>query len=92
MKTHPFTPMNDANLVRVPSRQTGAAVGCVDMEHVRKGTAAIAARYAGLRANGNRYAIVDAINNTDLLAIGTASAVQLPSAIRSKKRKHTGRP
>lgn len=73
MKDHPLTPMRDANLVSVLGRQTDSAVGLVPYEAVSKGPEAIAAAYEALRADAVRYAIVDAINDDDLLAIGEAS-------------------
>jgi len=74
MKDHPLTPMTDANLVRVLSRQTANGVGLVDMTDVGSGANAIRARFDALRADGTRYAIVDAINDADLMEIGEASA------------------
>ena len=73
MKDHPLTPMRDANLVSVLGRQTDSAVGLAPYEAVSKGPEAIAAAYEALRADAVRYAIVDAINDDDLLAIGEAS-------------------
>jgi len=74
MKDHPLTPMTDANLVRVLSRQTDSDVGLVDMAIVSRGADAIIDRYQALRADGCRHAIIDAINDEDLMTIGTASA------------------
>ena len=48
MKNHPLTPMTDANLVRVLSRQTPHQVGLVDMNAVNQGTA-IRARFNELK-------------------------------------------
>lgn len=73
MKDHPLTPMRDANLVSVLGRQTDGAVGLVPFETVSKGGDAIASAYDDLKGNGARYAIVDALNDDDLLAIGEAS-------------------
>ncbi len=74
MKDHPLTPMTDANLVRVLARQTDGAVGLADMATVGGGAAAINARFQTLQSGGHRYAIVDAINDADLMAIGEAAA------------------
>jgi uncharacterized protein YgbK (DUF1537 family) len=74
MRTHPLTPMTDANLVRVLGRQTKGKVGLVPFGVVSQGPQAIIADFARLRADGFRYAIVDAIEDRDLLCIGTACA------------------
>jgi uncharacterized protein YgbK (DUF1537 family) len=74
MKDHPLTPMTDANLVRVLARQTRREVGLVEHKSVRRGTAAIRARFDELRAKGTAHAVVDALADDDLLAIGAACA------------------
>jgi uncharacterized protein YgbK (DUF1537 family) len=74
MKDHPLTPMTDANLVRVLQRQTKAQVGLVPYGVVRQGAAAIRAAFERLRAGGARHAIVDAVEDGHLVAIGTACA------------------
>jgi uncharacterized protein YgbK (DUF1537 family) len=74
MKDHPLTPMTDANLVRVLQRQTKGKVGLVPYGIVRQGAAAIRAAIGQLRADGVRNAIVDAVEDGHLVAIGTACA------------------
>lgn len=74
MESHPLTPMTDANLVRVLGRQTPHPVGLVDLVTVSAGAEAIRARYTALREQGTRHAVVDAVFDADLLAIGAASA------------------
>jgi uncharacterized protein YgbK (DUF1537 family) len=74
MKDHPLTPMTDANLVRVLQRQTTAQVGLVPYPVVRQGAVAIRGAFEGLRADGVRHAIVDAVEDANLLAIGAACA------------------
>jgi len=74
MRNHPLTPMTDANLVRVLGRQTKRKVGLVPWSDVRRGAAAIRARFDALRAAGTTYAVVDAIEDADLDAIGEACA------------------
>ena len=74
MRNHPLTPMTDANLVRVMQAQCRHPVGLVAHEAVRQGPEAIRARIAALQAEGKRFAIVDAIDNRDLLALGRAIA------------------
>jgi uncharacterized protein YgbK (DUF1537 family) len=74
MKDHPLTPMTDASLVRVLAHQTKRTVGLVEHQAVRGGAAAIRARFDELRAQGSSYAVVDALADADLLAIGAACA------------------
>jgi uncharacterized protein YgbK (DUF1537 family) len=74
MKDHPLTPMTDANLVRVLARQTTRAVALVEHKTVRRGAAAIRERFAELRARGAAYAVIDALADEDLMAIGAACA------------------
>ncbi|HEY0181337.1 MAG TPA: 3-oxo-tetronate kinase [Rhodopila sp.] len=74
MEHHPLTPMTDANLVRVLSRQTDGTVGLVPFVTVDQGTAAIRDAMTQLKERGRRYAIVDAITDAHLVAIGEAAA------------------
>ena len=73
MENHPLTPMTDANLVRVLSRQTEGTVGLVPFSIVDQGSVAIRKAMTGLKEQGRRYAIVDAITDAHLLAIGEAA-------------------
>ncbi|HDR9872815.1 TPA: four-carbon acid sugar kinase family protein [Burkholderia cenocepacia] len=72
MRNHPLTPMTDANLARVLQSQTQAKVGSVMLDAVSKGPAAITAKFDALRADGVKYAIVDAVTDQDLLSLGAA--------------------
>ena len=74
MQDHPLTPMRDANLVRVLSRQTTGTVGLVPFTTVNAGAAAIRATLSALKEQGRRYAIVDAVTDAHLLATGEAVA------------------
>jgi uncharacterized protein YgbK (DUF1537 family) len=74
MENHPLTPMKDANLVRVLSRQTDGTVGLVPYATVAEGPAAIRKAMTGLKEQGRRYAIVDAVSDTHLHDIGAAAA------------------
>jgi uncharacterized protein YgbK (DUF1537 family) len=74
MKDHPLTPMTDPSLVRVLARQTTGKVGLVPYAVVRNGAGAIREAFARLRADGVRHAIVDAIDDAHLAAIGEACA------------------
>ena len=72
MKDHPLTPMRDANLVRVLDAQTAGTVGLVPYTVVARGAEAIRDAFDGLRQDGVRHAVVDALSDQDLLEIGTA--------------------
>ena len=74
MENHPLTPMTDANLVRVLSRQTAGTVGLVPFAMVAQGAAAIRDAMTALKEQGRRYAIVDAVSDQHLVAIGEAAA------------------
>ncbi len=73
MEHHPLTPMKDANLVRVLSRQTDGTVGLVPFSTVEQGAVAIRRTLTGLKEQGRRYAIVDAVSDAHLMAIGEAA-------------------
>ncbi|MCC2673696.1 MAG: type effector Hrp-dependent outer [Ramlibacter sp.] len=74
MRNHPLTPMTDANLVRVMQAQCKGRVGLIPHGVVRTGEEGILRRIAQLRAEGVRFAVVDAIGNEDLMALGQALA------------------
>jgi uncharacterized protein YgbK (DUF1537 family) len=74
MRDHPLTPMRDANLVRVLGRQTRRKVGLVPWSVVQRGPNAIRAEFAKLEGEGVAYAIVDAVDDEDLIDIGAACA------------------
>jgi 3-dehydrotetronate 4-kinase len=73
MEHHPLTPMTDANLVRVLSRQTDGTVGLVQYATVEQGAMAIRQAMTALKEQGRRYAIIDAVSNSHLIAIGEAA-------------------
>jgi uncharacterized protein YgbK (DUF1537 family) len=72
MRHHPLTPMTDSSLVRVLGRQTRHRVALVPHETVRRGARAVSARLHDLAAEGIRYAVTDAIDDTDLRGIAEA--------------------
>src|SRR5690606_14836966 len=76
MKDHPLTPMTDPSLVRVMARQVRdpVTVGLVGFETVQQGAMAISTELDRLRAAGKRFAVVDAVADGDLRAIGAAIA------------------
>jgi len=74
MKNHPLTPMTDSNLVRVLQAQTKHRVGLIDEHVVLQGAQAIQERMNELRDAGYGVAVIDAIRNEDLMAMGAAFA------------------
>src|SRR5262245_46204670 len=74
MQNHPLTPMTDSDLVRLLAAQTKRKVGLVPHAVVSRGAGAIAEACAALEAGGAGYAIVDALADADLTAIGAAVA------------------
>ena len=74
MEHHPLTPMTDADLVRVLSRQTDGTVGLVGFPTVEMGAGAIRDAMTRLKEQGRRHAIVDAVTDAHLVSIGEAAA------------------
>jgi uncharacterized protein YgbK (DUF1537 family) len=74
MRDHPLTPMRDSNLMRLLAQQTSRRVGLVPWPVVQHGPNAIRADFARLQEQGVTYAVVDAIDDDDLLDIGAACA------------------
>ena len=75
LKDHPLTPMEDANLMRWLSPQLGGAeVGLIGFREVEAGPAAVRARMEALRGEGVRHAVVDALTDRHLEALGEACA------------------
>lgn len=77
MENHPLTPMKDANLRRLMSAQSKYSVGHVPAEVVFEGADAITKRLTAEHEAGHRSIIVDALRDSDLMAIG-AAAKDLP--------------
>jgi 3-dehydrotetronate 4-kinase len=74
MRDHPLTPMRDPSLVRVLQRQSRGKVGRVEEAIVAGGATAILDAFARLKRDGFAHAVVDAIADRDLEAIGEAAA------------------
>jgi len=78
MRDHPLNPMTDSSLVRVLQRQAQGKVGLIPFVVVTQGAAAIKAEMQRLALTGVRHAIVDALTDQHLFAIGEAcSEMQL---------------
>ena len=74
MRNHPLTPMTDPDLARVLARQSTGKVGLVPYPVVRDGVDSIRETFGRLRADGCRYAILDAVEDRNLLDLGAACA------------------
>jgi uncharacterized protein YgbK (DUF1537 family) len=74
MRRHPLTPMTDSNLLFLLGRQTSARVELIAWDIVRRGGSAIKSAFAALQHQGVTYAVVDALDNADLMALGAAGA------------------
>jgi uncharacterized protein YgbK (DUF1537 family) len=74
MSNHPLTPMTDPSLVRVLQRQTKHKVELVPLETVVKGAGAVREAFEALRRENVRHAVLDAITDEHLLALGEACA------------------
>ena len=74
MREHPLNPMTDSSLVHVLQRQAQGKVGLIPFAVVEQGAAAIKGEMQKLAAAGVRHAIVDALTDQHLLAIGAACA------------------
>lgn len=77
MADHPLTPMHDPDLVRHLGHQTRAAVDLIDYATVRSGASVIKTAIGQCRQAGVRYAVVDALDDEQLRAVGAACA-ELP--------------
>ena len=69
---HPLTPHNDSSVLSLLARQTPRAVGLVPLQIVRQGATAIADAFQELRSRGVRYAVTDAVADSDLVSLAAA--------------------
>ena len=74
LATHPLNPMSDPDIRRWLRQQTREPVGLVSHATVAAGPASIRAALDRAGADGECLAIVDALSNDDLAAIGRACA------------------
>ncbi|HEX7435227.1 MAG TPA: 3-oxo-tetronate kinase [Caldimonas sp.] len=72
MRHHPLTPMTDPNLVRVLAAQSRRPVGLIEHRVVAQGEQAVRDRMEELRRQGVGLAIVDVVDNDDLMLLGRA--------------------
>lgn len=74
MKDHPLTPMRDSSLVRLMSAQSRHNVGLIEHQTVAKGSTHVLDEFRRLAQEGNGYAVLDAIDDNDLMVLGEALA------------------
>ncbi|MEI8146626.1 MAG: 3-oxo-tetronate kinase [Alphaproteobacteria bacterium] len=74
MQNHPLTPMTDPDIRRWLAQQTRTEVGLVPYGVVRGGAKAIRSALDAEASLGRRLAVVDAVTDDDLRAIGEAAA------------------
>jgi 3-dehydrotetronate 4-kinase len=72
MRNHPLTPMHDSNLVNVLGRQTRHKTGLVPHHVVKQGSGAISEAFGKLQGAGIRHAVIDAIDDADLISLAEA--------------------
>ena len=73
MERHPLTPMTDPDLRRWLARQTRLGVGHVPLATVAQGPEAVRKALEAEAAAGRPLAVVDAVADADLRAIGAAA-------------------
>lgn len=74
MESHPLTPMRDANVLRLLGRQTDNAAALVPFPVIQQGAGMIRGTLSRLAETGRRHAVLDAVSDADLYAIGEAVA------------------
>jgi 3-dehydrotetronate 4-kinase len=74
MRHHPVTPMLDANLMRLMEAQSKGKCGNVKSDDVDLGVEAVRSSLDKLRADGNRYAVLDVLNSAHVETVGRAVA------------------
>lgn len=77
MQHHPLTPMRDADLVRVLSRQTPHPVGLASRTVLAQGADAARAHLSALAGQGVRHVICDTLDEQDLDVLAEAT-VSMP--------------
>ncbi|WP_447530124.1 3-oxo-tetronate kinase [Vreelandella sp. TE19] len=73
MQHHPLTPMTDADLVRVLSKQTPHAVGLASRGVLTQGAEATRDHLAALQADTVRHVICDSVDDRDLEVLAEAA-------------------
>ena len=73
MQHHPLTPMKDADLVRVLSRQTPHPVGLANRTVLAQGAEATCAHLSALAEQGLRHVVCDSLDEQDLDILAEAT-------------------
>ncbi|MCQ4160639.1 four-carbon acid sugar kinase family protein [Roseomonas sp. GC11] len=74
MRHHPVTPMTDSSIMRLMEAQAQGKAGNVPAQVLDQGVEAVRAALAALKAQGVRYAVLDALNDRHLEVMGQAVA------------------
>jgi uncharacterized protein YgbK (DUF1537 family) len=77
MRHHPITPMTDSKLARLMEGQFRGSAGHVFYPTIGDGADAVRAGLQRLEAEGNRYVVVDTLNDSDLTVIAEATDAML---------------
>ncbi|TNH09382.1 3-oxo-tetronate kinase [Testudinibacter sp. TR-2022] len=72
MQNHPITPMKDANLMRLMDAQARGKTGLVAYSDVIQGADHVKRCFEQLKQQGYRYAVVDAVDNSQLAVLAEA--------------------
>ncbi|OOF38804.1 hypothetical protein BKK47_08240 [Rodentibacter mrazii] len=72
MRHHPITPMKDANLIRLMDAQAKGKTGLVSYAEVIQGADHVKSCFTQLKQAGFRYAVVDAVDNSQLAVLAEA--------------------
>ena len=74
MRDHPLTPMTDANLVRFLGKQVRipGSVDLIPLQIIEKGSPAIEQELDRMARQGRRFAVMDSVNDRNLIDIATA--------------------
>ena len=77
MENHPLNPMRDANLLRVLARQTTEKIGLIAYKSYAGSIAALRDELRRLAAEGHRFVVTDACDNSHLAQLAKA-VVEMP--------------
>lgn len=72
MRNHPITPMTDSSLIRLVQMQSKGKCGLIDLATIRRGVDAIHEKIESLKSEGYSYAVLDAVDESDLVTQGLA--------------------
>lgn len=72
MRHHPVTPMTNSNLMALMDTQSKGEAGLINYQEIEQGADKIIEGFTQLKAQGKRYAVVDAFKNEHLNEIGKA--------------------